>query len=424
MAYNVFVLGLDDLNLMSLQRVPRADELTYHELLSIDELQHRDDIPVPELVEKATRALAAFDGDIDAIVGYWDFPVSCMLPILCERFGLPTTSLESRLKCEHKFWSRVEQAKVLDDNVTFQVVDPWDEHALDRLTLDFPFWLKPIKAFSSELAFKVTDGEVFTRALAQIREGVARVGEPFGWLLSQVELPPVIGSTPPTSCLAEETLTGHMATVEGYSLHGQIDIYGVVDSLRYPDSSTFLRYEYPSRLPDRVQACMADMSRRIIRQVGVDRSTFNIEFFWNEGTDLVRLLEVNTRHSQSHALLFEAVDGIPNHAFMVNLALGWPPPVLEGKGPHNCSAKWFLRRFEDALVTRSPTDEEVAALQEEIPGTVIDLEAREGMRLSEMHDQDAYSYRLANIFIGADDGDELTAKYDACVEGLQFEFAG
>lgn len=423
MARNVFVLGLDDLNLESMQRMPHADELAFHPLLSVQELQHGDDIPVADLVEKAAAQLQAFDGSIDAIVGYWDFPVSCMLPLLCERFGLPTTSLESRLKCEHKFWSRVEQEKVLEDHVAYQVLDPWDDDALERLTLPYPFWLKPIKAFSSEMAFRVTDADVFTRALAEIREGVGRVGEPFGWFLSQVDLPPVIGSAPPTSCLAEETLTGHQTTVEGYSYHGQIDIYGVVDSLRYPNSSAFLRYEYPSRLPERVQQCMADMTRRIVRQVGLDRSTFNVEYFWDEETDLVRLLEVNTRHSQSHALLFEAVDGIPNHAFMINLALGWPPPLLEGKGSAECSAKWFLRRFDDGLVTRSPMPEEIAALEEQIPGTVIDVEATEGTRLSETHSQDAYSYRLANIFVGAADSDELCEKYDACVEGLRFEFA-
>ena len=423
MARNVFVLGLDDLNLKSLQRVPRADELAFHRLLSIYELQHGEDIPVAELIEKATRELEAFDGPIDAIVGYWDFPVSCMLPLLCERFGLPTTSLESRLKCEHKFWSRVEQETVLEDTVAYQVVDPFDDHAFERLTLDVPFWLKPVKAFSSEMAFHVTGRDVFDHAIAEIREGIGRVGEPFGWLLSQVELPPVVGSAAPTSCLVEEALTGHQATVEGYSLHGQVHVYGVVDSLRYPGSSSFLRYEYPSALPEEVQDRMADASRRVIRQVGVDRSTFNIEFFWDEATDRLGLLEVNTRHSQSHALLFEAVDGVPNHAFMINLALDWPPPLLEGRGPAACAGKCFLRRFEDGVVTRSPTPEEIAAVQEEIPGTVIDVEATEGTRLSDMHDQDAYSYRLANIFVGADNTEELAAKYEACVEALPFAVA-
>ena len=121
--------------------------------------------------------------------------------------------------------------------------------------------------------------------------------------------------------------------------------------------------------------------------------------------------------------MFEAVDGISNHEFMINLALGRPPPVLGGQGPAKCAAKWFQRRFSDGLVTRSPTPDEVAALQEKIPGTVIDLQVSEGTRLSEMHGQDAYSYELSNIFVGAEDAAELTSKYQACVEALRFEFA-
>lgn len=423
MPQNVFVLGLDDLNLQSLRRAPGADELVFHPLLTVEELRHGDDIPIAELIEKAARQLQAFNGSIDAIVGYWDFPVSCMLPILCERFGLPSTSLESRLKCEHKFWSRMEQQKVLTDTVAFQVVDPWDDHALARLTLDFPFWLKPVKAFSSELAYHVTDAEVFTRGIAEIRQGIDRVAGPFGWLLEQIELPPVIASAAARSCLAEQALTGHQVTVEGYSLNGQVHTYGVVDSIRYPGSSSFLRYEYPSRLPAAVHQRMADVCRRVIRQVGLDRSTFNIEFFWDDRTDQLGLLEINTRHSQSHALLFEAVDGITNHAFMLNLALGRPAPVLEGRGHAGCAAKWFQRRFDDGLVTRCPTPDEIDTLQNEIPGTVIDLQVSEGTRLSDLRDQDAYSYELSNIFISAQDTAELTAKYEACIQGLRFDFA-
>lgn len=282
--------------------------------------------------------------------------------------GLPSTSLESRLKCEHKYWSRLEQHKVLDDKVAFDVFDPFDEHALDRIGLDFPFWLKPVKAFSSEYAYHVTGPDTFARAVTEMRGGIGRVGEPFEWLLSQVDPPAEVARVGGTACLAEEPLAGHQATLEGYVLDGEVHVYGVVDSVRHPDAPTFLRYEYPSRLPGRVTERMADMARRVITQVGMERSTFNIEYFWDEATDRVGLLEVNTRHSQSHALLFEPVEGVSNHAYgvsnhayMVAMALGREPPRLQGGGPAACAAKWFLRRFEDGLVARSPRSTNAAS---------------------------------------------------------------
>ena len=61
------------------------------------------------MLQEAEGQLNSFDGSIDAIVGYMDFPVSTMLPILCRKFNVRSPSLESLLKCEHKFWSRSVQ---------------------------------------------------------------------------------------------------------------------------------------------------------------------------------------------------------------------------------------------------------------------------------------------------------------------------
>lgn len=119
---NVFVIGLDEENIKTLRAVPHAVEYRFHPLLSVEELQHGE-IPVAELLEKARKELDAFDGGIDAIVGYWDFPVSTLVPIPAERYGTRATSLESVVKCEHKYWSRLEQQKVIDEHPRFALVD-------------------------------------------------------------------------------------------------------------------------------------------------------------------------------------------------------------------------------------------------------------------------------------------------------------
>jgi hypothetical protein len=45
-----------------------------------------------------------------------------------------------------------------------------------------------------------------------------------------------------------------------------------------------------------------------------------------------------------------------------------------------------------------------------------------GDRLSELYDQDSYSYALGVVYLGADDEDELIRKYEQALEGLPFEF--
>jgi hypothetical protein len=404
-----------------LQALPDAEEYRFHPVLSIQELQRGEDIPVAELLDKATQQLEAFDGTIDAVIGFWDFPVSLMVPILCQRFdGLRCPSLEAVMKCEHKYWCRLEQQKVIDEYPRFGLVDP-ERDEEPPAGVSYPMWVKPVKSFSSQLAFGVGDQQEFRDALAAIRAGIRRVGEPFELILEQLDLPPEIAGVGGTACLVEEAISGRQATVEGYRYRGETRVYGVVDSVTYEDIPSFVRYQYPSTLPDRVTKWMADVAGRIMTQVGLDYATFNIEFFWDEATDTLKVLEVNPRHSQSHAELFADVDGAPNHQALVRLALGRDPELPHRSGPHPMAAKWFLRHFSDAVVRRHPSAEEVAAVQREIPGTTVDIIAHEGDRLSDLVDQDSYSYKIATIYVGADDEAQLKDKYERCVAKLPFE---
>jgi hypothetical protein len=95
---NVFVLGLDEANLTQLRAVPDARRYEFHGLLTIEQLQVGD-IPIVDLLEEAREQLKTFDGPIDAIVGFWDFPVSSMVPILCAEYGLPSAPLRAILTC-------------------------------------------------------------------------------------------------------------------------------------------------------------------------------------------------------------------------------------------------------------------------------------------------------------------------------------
>ncbi|MFD6795324.1 MULTISPECIES: hypothetical protein [Prauserella salsuginis group] len=115
MAGNIFVLGLDEQNLSTLHDVAGFADYRFRPLLSAEELVEADRLPMQSLLDKARRQLSEFDGSVDAIVGYWDFPVSSMVPILCRERGLRAATLESVLKCEHKYWSRVVQSEVIDE---------------------------------------------------------------------------------------------------------------------------------------------------------------------------------------------------------------------------------------------------------------------------------------------------------------------
>ncbi|MBF6171907.1 ATP-grasp domain-containing protein [Nocardia blacklockiae] len=417
---DIFVLALDDGNLRTLEQIPDAERFNYHRLLGVEETQEGQ-IPIEDLLHKAQQELDGFDGKIGAIVGYWDFPVTALVPMLCRERGLPSADLEAVVKCEHKYWSRLEQSKVVDDLPKFGIVDLAGEARLPE-GMRYPVWLKPVKSFSSELAFHVADDREFEDAVAQIREGVSRVGKPFEFVLDQVDLPPEIAEIGGQACLAEEALTGVQAATEGYVYQGKVTVNGALDSINYPDTPCFLRHQYPSQLPAEFVERMTDISERVITQMGLNNSTFSIEFFCDLDTGRVSVLEINARHSQSHADMFLAVDGIPNHHCMIRLGLGMDPSLPRGEGPYEIAAKWYYRRFTDGIVRRVPAAAEIEAIQRDIPGVTIEVTAAEGTRLSDAPAQDSYSYELADLFIGADSEAEMTRKYERCVDALHFEF--
>ncbi|MET9564674.1 ATP-grasp domain-containing protein [Streptomyces tauricus] len=418
---NVFVIGLDDANLPTLEAAAAARSLRYHRLLTIEELQGGE-VSVPELIDKARTVLDAFDGSIDAIVGYWDFPVSTLVPILAEHYGTRSTSLESIVKCEHKYWSRLEQQKVTDRHPRFGRVDLDTDDPRPPENVRFPMWVKPALSYSSELAFGVKDMDEFRDAVRQIREGISRVGRPFEDILGRIELPPEMEGVGAQVCLAEETMTGLQVAVEGYVHEGEVTVYGVLDSINYPDTSSFQRHQYPSTLPPPVIAQLHDVTERVMRRIGFESATFSVEYFFDPKTQEISLLEINPRHSQSHAELFEYVDGVPNHHAMLGLALGDDPAMPQRKGAYAMAAKWYYRWFTDGVVRDVPSADDLARIEREADGVRVDVTTEEGQVLSDLSQQDSYSYELAHIFTGGNSEEELRTKYDHCVAALGLSF--
>ena len=117
MKKNIFVVGLDDFHLAQLQELQGADNYHFHPLLSYQEIKRVKHFPVKELLDYAGWVLQKFDTTVDAVIGFWDFPVSTSLPIIQKEFGQVGPSLVSVLKCEHKYWSRLLQKEVVPELV-------------------------------------------------------------------------------------------------------------------------------------------------------------------------------------------------------------------------------------------------------------------------------------------------------------------
>lgn len=422
------MIGLDDFGRETIQGLREASRYDIRPLLATEDVVKADSYDYDQLVADADAQLAEFEGVVDGVITWWDFPSSGLVPVVGELWDVYGPTLSSVLKLEHKYWSRLVQRAVADEHVpAFAVFEPDDTAALETITdqgVTFPFWVKPVKSVASYLGFKVENEQDLLAAQEAIDAEIDQYGGPFQQALDQIDLPPDIAKIGGRACIAEDLIGGRQCTLEGYVSFGEPVVYGVVDSIREDNLSTFRAYQYPSRLPTPVQRRMADIAADVIVQSGLDHACFNVEFFYDETEGQLWLLEVNTRLSLSHCELFAKVDGASNQRALLDVAMGREPRMPHRLGRFPVAAKYFLRAFEDGVVKRAPREAELAELEERFPSLRLELDVTEGDRLSEaLSVQESYSFELGRVWFGADDHDDLEQRFEQIQQILAFEIA-
>ena len=423
---NIFVLAMTDEQRRELETVRGAEDLTFHNLLDYDRAVGVGEIDFESLLAEARAELDAFDGSVDAIIAHWDFPSSIIGPVLAAERGLPAPSLKSLLASEHKYWSRLAQRECVPECVPgFVAFDPFDDDALAhvRTELAFPFWVKPVKAHSSMLGFKVTSDDDFRQAQEEIRASIEGMGDAFNAALRMVDVPDEVGEAGGNTCLAEQFVEGVQAAPEGTVFRGEFRVHGLFDMHKDEAGTSFDRLDYPAgSVPEHVQERMIDLSRRYLEHVGFDDGCFNAEFMWDESDDQLWLVEVNTRISQSHSDLFAKVDGGSNHEVAIDIARGITPRMPHREGDYTVAGQCMVFHDEDAVVTRVPDDEDMERIRGQYPDVRFVPEAAVGDRLSELAGQDSYRHIVGKLYIGADSHDELGRLHKEIAAILPFEY--
>ncbi|MFW5830394.1 MAG: ATP-grasp domain-containing protein, partial [Planctomycetota bacterium] len=375
-----------------------------------------------DLIQECHRRLDAFEATgarVAGIIGYWDFPVTSVVPLLCRQRDLPGPDLDSVTRCTHKYWSRLEQQECVPEcTPRFQVIDPFEKGIDHAIELDYPFWIKPIKAYGSGLGFRIEDHEQLLHALDRIRERIGSIGNPYEDLLRRMHTPEHIMRVGGKACLIEEIVKGREIAPEGWVHRGRITINGIIDMPRVRGS--FDRYEYPAQISDALRERIEDASRRIIHHFAFDNGCFNIEFFYDDELDRLSVIEVNPRISQSHSYLFNTVDGMSNHELAVKIAVDQDPEFEHLNGPYGAAAKGHFRIYEDGLVHEVPTAAELEAIKQDFPDCEVAIPVEPGSTLSDLPDQDSYSYCVAEIHVCGRDHDDMLERYEQIKQRLRF----
>lgn len=354
------------------------------------------------------------------VVGTGDYPGCMLAPLLAAELGLPSPPPQAVVVLSHKFYSRqIQQRLVPHATPAFASLDPFARRP--ACALPFPFFVKPVKGTMSIRARMVRNAAELTSALRfTLRERLQGhlLFRPYGQLLRRY----TDATVPPHHFIAEAPLTGDQVTVDGFIQNGHVVVTGIVDSVMYPGTHSFRRFEYPSNLPTSVQRRMVHITTTLMAGSGLDQTCFNVEMFHDATQDSVHVIEVNPRMSYQFADLYERVDGMNTYDAQLALATGTPVNWPTRQGRDGAAASFVLRRFTDARVTSVPTAAELSRVSAMFPGTTVKVLCHVGHMLS-AQDQDVGSYRYAIINMGAPDAAELKRRFEKVEQTLTFNFA-
>jgi hypothetical protein len=359
---------------------------------------------------------------VEGVVGTDEFLACAVAAVVARRLGLPGPDPAAVLLCQHKYHARRRQREIAPECVPdFSLVDP----DADRPPLagGFPIFVKPVRATCSVLARRI-DSPAELRRFARrsfLERAIARrVLRPFHDLLAaHTAFEPRADRF-----LAEGLLRGSLAAVEGYVRRGRARVVGIVDSTMVPGTISFLRFDYPSRLPPEVQARMRGIAEALAPALGLDDSFFNVEMFHDPDTGRIDIVEVNPRMCYQFADLYEKVDGLNSYDVQLALATGAAPPTPPPEGGRfRAAVSYVLRTFDECVLERLPSAEQVAAVRARFPGARVRIYGRPGLRIGPSL-QGFESFRTAILNLGGDGPDDLRRAIDEASRMLPFAFRG
>jgi hypothetical protein len=418
----IIVVGIDAFNEFELSQIKDFDRYEFITLFDPKEIQNQEEIDVEKIIQTLNKTIRSQKDGIDGIITFFDFPFTLVTFYIAKLHNLKGPSLLSGLKCEHKYWSRIEQSKIVPANVPrFDEIDPFDEKRLDELSVKPPFWIKPVKTHSSQLGFKVETNNDFEQAITKIKKRIHHFAKPFNFIFYKEDLPAEIRKIDGFHCLTEELLKGHQCTLSGYVYNHEVYTYGIVDSLFYDQAPSFLCYMLPSRLPGSVKERMQIIAKDVMKHIDFNHAPFNIEFFYNEENNDIKILEINPRMSQSHGYIYSMLKGHSNHQVLVKLAIGEKPDFIQNKGKYPVAAKFQYRIFHDGKVEQLPSEYKIKKLENEFPDSNIQINVKEGDILSTLKINDAYSYCIAEVMLAAESKEALFDKYEKIKNSLNIK---
>jgi hypothetical protein len=338
--------------------------------------------------------------------------------LIAGRLGLAHTELAAVLTIQHKFYARQAFERIAPEaNARFGLLRRGFDSP-GEVPLPYPLYVKPAKAAFSVLARRVDSFEELyrhTRFGRFERAIIERLVRPFG----QVMRAHSSMTEDPFSMVVEEVAHGSQVTANGFAREGRVSLLGTVDSIMYPGTDQFQRFQYPSSLPAETLARIDALAARLIEGLGFRHGMFNIEMRIDPASGALRVIEINPRAAGQFYDLFERVDGYSPFDAMLALHCGDEPHLRRGEGRERHAASFVLRDLAGEGLGRWPSTRDIEALAARHPEGHVMVYRKRGADLArEMKWLGSYRYCVFNT--GGTTLDEMFASFERLVRDIDF----
>ena len=358
------------------------------------------------------------DRGLDAVVTSDEQFGPFLASLIAQRLGLPHSDLRAILTIQHKYYARQEYERIAPEaNARFGLLRR--EFATpDEVPLPYPLYVKPSKAAFSVLARRVDSFEELyrhTRFRRFERAIIERLVRPFGQVMRAHS-----GMTEePFSMVVEELARGAQVTANGFVMDGRVTMAGTVDSIMYPGTDQFQRFQYPSSLEPETLARVDALAIRLIEGLGLRNGLFNIEMRIDPVSGQPKIIEINPRAAGQFYDLFERVDGYSLFDAMLALHCGEEPVIRRREGPQRHAASFVLRDLAGAGLSRWPKAAEIESLASRHPEGHLMVYRKRGADLArEMKWLGSYRYCVFNT--GGATLEEMFASFERLVRDIDF----
>lgn len=340
--------------------------------------------------------------------------------LLARRFGLPGLNPVTLVTAQHKFQARELLNRRLPALMPRYCAFPYSVRSPSDIALEFPFFVKPVKATYSVLARRVDDFADLTRHLAfkpWERYLIKRLVRPFNDAAAALANFAIDAH----HLIGESLIEGDQVSVEGYVVNGEVHIAGLIDAVMYPGTNAFMRWDYPSRLPEEARLRAVSAARDIILALNYDHGFFNVELAVNERDGSIKLIEVNPRMASQFSDLFEKVHGVSLHQIAVRLSYGDAPVnITPNSGRYSHATSFVFRKFDGNPLAHPPARADLDWLKSFDPDAHLMLYLKRGAGLRrEMKWLGSHRYAVLNM--GGTSEAKLLEKYRTVKERLRFE---